>query len=195
MLSFLHMQKKIALNKALFIDRDGVLNEERGYVHTIEQFRFLPGVFDALALFSKAGYLLIVVTNQSGIARGYYTSQEMTKLHSYMLDALKSAGIHIDKVYFCPHHPEGVVEQYAVLCDCRKPNPGMLTRARRDLDLNMNASIIVGDKLTDIIAGKRAGIGHAVLVASGHAIDDNAKTSADFVFNDLLAAANHFTGE
>lgn len=175
--------------KAAFIDRDGVINEERNYVHRIEDFVLLPGVAEGLALLRDAGYRLVVVTNQAGIARGYYDQAAMDRLHDHLRAQLADAGVSLDAIYFCPHHPQGSVATLAVDCDCRKPAPGMLLQAAKDLDLDLSASVLVGDKLSDIQAGRRAGVHRAVLVESGHAVEPAARAEADLVVLDLLAAA------
>ncbi len=179
--------------KAAFIDRDGVINEERNYVHRIEDFVLLPGVAQGLALLRDAGFRLIVVTNQAGIARGYYDQSAMDRLHDHLRDQLALQGVALDAIYFCPHHPSGSVEGLAVECDCRKPSPGMLLQAAKDFDLDLSASVLIGDKLSDVQAGKRAGVGRAFIVESGHEVEDVARQQADGVAADLLAAARLLT--
>jgi D-glycero-D-manno-heptose 1,7-bisphosphate phosphatase len=179
--------------KAAFIDRDGVINEERNYVHSISDFVLLPGVIEGLKLLRDAGYRLIVITNQAGIARGYYTQAEMNRLHEYMRGLFAEHGVSIDAIYYCPHHPKGVVQEFAVECDCRKPSPGMLLQAAKDFDLNLNVSVLIGDKITDIQAGKRAGLGQTVIVQSGHKLEHEDTLEADAVELDLLAAARILT--
>ncbi|MDH1289682.1 D-glycero-beta-D-manno-heptose 1,7-bisphosphate 7-phosphatase [Comamonas terrigena] len=181
-------------SKAAFIDRDGVINEERNYVHRIEDFVLLPGVIEGLALLRDADYRLIVVTNQAGISRGYYDQAAMEILHNHLRAILADNGIELDAIYFCPHHPQGCINELAIECDCRKPAPGMLLKAARDFDLDLSSSILIGDKLSDIQAGKRAGVGQTVIVKSGHFIDPVTKAQADFIAEDLLAAARALTG-
>lgn len=176
-------------HKAAFIDRDGVINEERNYVYRLEDFHLLPGTVEALTLLRDAGYRLVVVTNQAGIARGYYDEVAMNRLHDYLRSHLAKDGVMLDAVYFCPHHPEGVVNGLNIECNCRKPAPGMLHQAAQDLNLDLAASVLIGDKVSDIEAGKRAGVGFTILVESGHQIDPNARVEADIVKPDLLAAA------
>jgi len=179
--------------KAAFIDRDGVINEERSYVHRIEDFVLLPGVVQGLALLREANFRLIVVTNQAGIARGYYDQSAMDRLHEHLHEQLAKHGVRLDAVYFCPHHPDGCVKQLAVQCDCRKPSPGMLLQAAKDFNLNLATSVLIGDKLSDVQAGKRAGVGRIVIVESGHYVESGARIEADEVAADLLAAARLLT--
>lgn len=178
-----------ALRKAAFIDRDGVINEERNYVHRIEDFVLLPGVPEGLALLQNAGYLLIIVTNQAGIARGYYDEPTMNALHSHMKAVLAAEHVHIDAVYHCPHHPQGSVAMYACDCTCRKPAPGMLLKAATDFNIDLSQSLLIGDKISDIEAAERAGVPRTVLVESGHSISAATRALAQHVAPNLLAAA------
>ena len=136
--------------KAAFIDRDGVINEERNYVHRIEDFHLLPGTVEALTLLRDSGYRLIVVTNQAGIARGYYDEAAMNRLHDFLRARLAEDGVILDAIYYCPHHPEGVVKGFDIECDCRKPAPGMLLQATQEFDIDLTASVLIGDKVSDI---------------------------------------------
>lgn len=179
--------------KAAFIDRDGVINEERNYVHRIEDFVLLPGVAQGLALLRDAGFWLIVVTNQAGIARGYYDQSAMDRLHDHLREQLALQGVALNAIYFCPHHPHGSVKELAFECDCRKPSPGMLLQAAKDFDLDLSSSVLIGDKLSDVQAGKKAGVGRVVMVESGHKVDASARLQADSVAEDLLAAAHLLT--
>lgn len=179
--------------KAAFIDRDGVINEERHYVHRIEDFVLLPGVVEGLARLRDAGYLLVVITNQAGIARGYYNRTAVDYLHAHLRGLLAGHGIALDAVYLCPHHPQGSVPGLAIECDCRKPAPGLLLQAARDFDLDLATSVMIGDKISDVQAGKRAGVGCTVIVESGHHVEPAARIEADIVAEDLLAAARLLT--
>lgn len=184
-----------SVHKAAFIDRDGVINEERGYVHRADQFALLPGVPEGLALLARAGYKLVVVTNQAGVARGYYDEQAVALLHAHMRQLLAAHRVHIDAIYYCPHHPEGAVAQYRQQCTCRKPADGMLRQAAAELGLDLTASVLVGDKRSDIEAGRAAGVAQTVLVESGHALDETARASAGRVAPDLRAAARILTSK
>jgi D-glycero-D-manno-heptose 1,7-bisphosphate phosphatase len=147
------------LRPALFLDRDGVLNEDQGYVHRWEDFRWIPGAREAVAAFNRAGWLVIVVTNQSGVGRGYYTEAEMHALHARMDEELARAGARIDAFYFCPQHPDADQDAYRHPDPPdRKPNPGMILRALAEWPIDRERSLLVGDKSSDMEAGRRAGI-------------------------------------
>ena len=174
---------------AVFLDRDGVINREDGYVHDVDEFHFIDGVFDACREMSKAGYRLIIITNQAGIARGYYTEGDYHHLTSWMLKEFRLHGVEIDGVYYCPHHPVHGVGGYRRDCDCRKPAPGMILRAAKEHSLDLRRSILVGDKATDIEAGRAAGIGCCVLVQTGHPVSNKDMDKAAPVFEDLPGMA------
>jgi D-glycero-D-manno-heptose 1,7-bisphosphate phosphatase len=143
--------------KAVFLDRDGVINVEKGYVHRIEEFELLPGVPRAIRLLKDAGFLVIVVTNQSGIARGYYPLDAVHRLHRHLDEELAAFGACIDAYYVCPHHPEHGIGDLKVDCSCRKPLPGMLEQAAADFGIHLSESYMIGDKPTDVEAGLAAG--------------------------------------
>jgi D-glycero-D-manno-heptose 1,7-bisphosphate phosphatase len=147
------------LRPALFLDRDGVLNEDPGYVHRWEDFRWIPGARETVAAFNRAGWLVIVVTNQSGIGRGFYTEADMHELHRRMSEALGAVGGHIDAFYHAPHHPDAKLEAYRHPDPPdRKPNPGMILKALSEWPIDREASILIGDKPSDMEAATRAGI-------------------------------------
>lgn len=138
------------MNKAVFLDRDGTINVDKDFLYKIDNFKYLPGVVEGLRLFQELGYLLIVVTNQSGIARGFYTEKDYHNIESWMEDDLKEKGISITASYYCPHLPGAVVKEYDVLCDCRKPKLGLYRRAIEDWDLDIDKCIAIGDKKRDL---------------------------------------------
>jgi D-glycero-D-manno-heptose 1,7-bisphosphate phosphatase len=139
--------------KALFLDRDGVINREKNYVFRIEDFEFIDGIFDFCEYFQRKGYLIFVITNQAGIARGFYTADDYSTLTDWMVAQFEKRNIYISKVYHCPHHPE-----ITGPCDCRKPNPGMILQAAGEFNLELKDSILVGDYEHDLKAGENAGI-------------------------------------
>jgi D-glycero-D-manno-heptose 1,7-bisphosphate phosphatase len=149
---------------ALFLDRDGVINVDHGYVHTPEEFQFIDGIFDLVSAANRSGYLVVVVTNQAGIGRGYYSEAQFHALTDWMKTKFAEHGGKIDAVYFCPHHPTEGLGIYRKDCDCRKPAPGMLLAARHDLDINLTKSIFVGDLLKDVQAADAAGIGQVFIL-------------------------------
>lgn len=145
-------------NKAVFFDRDGTLNVEKDYLYRIEDFQWEQEAVEAIKYCHDLGYLVIVITNQSGVARGYYEENDISRLHSHMDSLLSAAGTSIDGYYYCPHHPQAQVERYRVKCDCRKPLPGLVLRAIKDFDIDPKASLMVGDKPRDIQSGMAAGV-------------------------------------
>ncbi|KOP71883.1 D,D-heptose 1,7-bisphosphate phosphatase [Bacillus sp. FJAT-21945] len=151
------------MNKALFLDRDGVINVEKNYVHKIEDFEFIDGIFELTKYFQDKGYLIIVITNQAGIGRGYYTEEDFHKLNDWMIDQFKQRGILITEVYYCPFHPTHGIGEYKKDSFDRKPNPGMILNAARKYNFNLSESILIGDKESDIEAGKSAGVGMNIL--------------------------------
>lgn len=146
------------LKPAVFFDRDGVLNIDRGYVYRSEDFEWMPGAIDTIKYFNNQGYLVFVITNQSGIARGYYTEQDLHTLNEFMNRELAKYGAHIDGFYYCPHHKDGVIPQYTRECTCRKPRPGMIIKAMQEWPVDTEKSIVVGDKPSDIEAAEAAGV-------------------------------------
>lgn len=177
---------------AVFLDRDGVINRDAGYVHKVEEFFFIEGVFDACRVMSKAGYRLIIITNQAGIARGYYTEDDFHHLTKWMLGEFRRHGVEIDGVYYCPHHPVHGVGEYRRNCECRKPAPEMILRAAKEHSLDLHQSMLIGDKMTDIDAGRAAGVGCCILVLTGHSLSTADADRADNVFADLRDVASAF---
>jgi D-glycero-D-manno-heptose 1,7-bisphosphate phosphatase len=156
------------MNKALFLDRDGVVNKEKNYLYKIEDFEFIDGVFETCKYFQDKDYLTVIITNQAGIAREKYTENDFEKLTDWMTEEFEKRNIKISKVYHCPHHPD-----FSGECECRKPNIGMLLEAQKYFDIDLSQSILVGDKNSDIEAGIKAGIGRNYLINTGHKIDKN----------------------
>ena len=152
---------------AVFLDRDGVINVDSGYVGDWDSFVFLPGVIEAMRALCDAGYALVIVTNQSGIGRGFYTEEDFQVLTERMCNELSRHGVSIAGVYFCPHLPEAALPQYRKTCDCRKPKPGLIHRALEELDIDLTRSVMVGDKNSDMQAALAAGIPQRYQVVSG----------------------------
>lgn len=176
--------------KAVFLDRDGVINEERGYVHKADDFALLPGVVAAIRQLRLNGFKVIVVTNQSGIARGFFEGAAVDKLHRHLQRILAAEGTQVDGIYYCPHHPDGTVTEFAVTCDCRKPMPGLFLRAASELKLDLKSSYLVGDKLSDIQAGRQADVKKTFLVRTGHPLSHEAISYADYLADDLYEVAS-----
>lgn len=153
-------------NKAVFFDRDGVINRDTGYVGAISDFEFLPGVPDALCRIRHQGYLLILCTNQSGIARGRYLLSDFLRTTAWMQQVLSLHDAAFDGIYFCPHHPQAAVERYRLECDCRKPKGGMFKKACADFCIDPCASFAVGDRMRDLEGARVAGITNVALIGS-----------------------------
>lgn len=149
----------VPVNQALFLDRDGVINVEKNYVHRIEDFDFMDGIFDLCRTAQELGYKLVVITNQAGIGRGYYTEADFERLTRWMLERFANQGVEIAAVYHCPYHPTAGIGEYRQESFDRKPNPGMILRAANAHGLDLSRSILIGDKESDIQAGEAAGIG------------------------------------
>lgn len=154
---------------AAFLDRDGVINVDSGYVGCWEEFAYLPDAIDGLILLQKLGFKLVVVTNQSGIARGYYTEKDFLRLTQTMKEDLSSRGVELSAVYYCPYLADADREPYRVESALRKPEPGMLLLAAQEHDLDLSRSVMVGDKVSDMVAAQRASVPHRFHVTSGAA--------------------------
>lgn len=146
------------MNKAVFLDRDGTINIDKHYLYKREDFEYLDGAVNALRRLTEAGYLLVVITNQSGIARGYYTEQDFLSLNDWMITDLANKGVEICKTYYCPHYPESNEGRYSQVCECRKPATGLFWRAKEELDIDMEQSYAVGDKLRDLSICNESGV-------------------------------------
>jgi len=173
-------------NRAVFLDRDGTLNIDKGYVHRIEDWEWIPGAMEAMVALKNAGFLLIVITNQAGIARGYYDENAMNIMHSKVNEELKSHGATIDGFYHCPHHPD-----FSGACECRKPNPGLLFKAMRDFDIDRNHSWMIGDKASDIQAGLSAGVS-PILILTGYGQTESTQVKNDVIRCEDIHAASHY---
>ena len=173
------------MNKAIFLDRDGTLNIDYGYVHEIDNFKFIDGAIDALRELKKMRYMLVLVTNQSGIARGYFSEDQFLQLTEWMDWSLAEQDVDLDGIYYCPHHPEGKGE-YKEDCDCRKPKSGMLLQAIKELKIDPTQSIMVGDKVEDLKAGIGAKVKMNVLVRTGKPVTRGGERVADYVLDSIV---------
>ncbi|MBM4231727.1 MAG: HAD family hydrolase [Gammaproteobacteria bacterium] len=173
------MSKKIA-----FLDRDGVINEDTGYISRWSDFKFIPGAIEAMTSIQRSGFKIVVVTNQSGIARGLFSLNDFHDLNNKMLEVCSAFGVKISAVYCCPHHPQGTVKRYSISCACRKPSPGLIETALHEQDGCRSASFLVGDKHTDIEAARRANLGRAFLIREKSSFGDPS-SSADATFQSL----------
>ena len=172
-------------NKAVFLDRDGVINVDTGYISHSDDFVFIDGVIDACKAIKEKGYQIVVITNQSGIARGYFSEDEFMTLTEWMDWSLADKGVDIDGIYFCPHHPEKGIGELKQDCNCRKPQPGMILSAKNHLDIDLSQSFLVGDKMSDLQAGKNAGVATNILVRTGKEVTEEAAENADHVVGSL----------
>ena len=181
------------MKPAVFLDRDGTLIEDVGYLDRLDQMTVFPWTVDVIRAFNRAGLAVVVVTNQSGIAKGLFTEAFVEETHRQLSARLAAGGARIDAYYYCPHHPDGVVDAYRQRCDCRKPASGLVNRAVRDLDLDPARSFVVGDKWLDIGLARAAGA-RGILVRSGTGAAEEARpqpgVSADAIVDNLAAAAS-----
>jgi D-glycero-D-manno-heptose 1,7-bisphosphate phosphatase len=160
-----------ALRPAVFLDRDGTINEQMGYINHISRFQMLPGVAAAIRRLNEARIPVVVVTNQSGLARGYFPAELLTAVHEKMVALLAKDGAHVDGIYVCPHHPEAKKEEYRLNCNCRKPKPGLLLLAAAEMGLDLARSVVVGDRWSDLKTAKAVGA-LPVLVLTGYGRGD-----------------------
>ena len=192
---------KTPLSPVIFLDRDGTINEEVHYLHRPEDLKILPGVPQAIRRFREAGYQVVVITNQAGIGRGYYTEKDLELLNRYLNQVLAEEQAHIDGFYFCPHHPEHGIGKYKKACRCRKPDIGMFEQAEKDFPVDKSRSYMIGDKLIDTQAGHNFGI-RSVLVGTGYGAGlfknqwDSRPVTADYdhYAENLMAAADWIIG-
>ena len=165
---------------ALFLDRDGVLTEEIGYITSVENLHIFPYAEECIRLIHEKGYYAIVITNQSGVARGLFTEETLKDMNTFLKEMTG-----VDAIYYCPHHPDGEVDKYRKICKCRKPEIGLLEQACKDFDINMDKSYMVGDRAGDILTGQRVGI-KAILLESGYGLAKlEQNVTPDYVFADL----------
>jgi len=181
------------MRPAVFLDRDGTLIEEAGYLDRLERLIFFPFSVDAVRLLNHAGLAVVIVTNQAGVARGIFPESFVAEAHAHLSERLQAGGAAVDGFYYCPHHPDGTVEPYRRSCDCRKPGDAMLRRAAAELDLDLARSTVVGDRWHDIEAGSRAGA-RTVLVRTGYGRTEEQRpkpgVAADAVTDNLIEAVS-----
>lgn len=159
------------MNKTLFLDRDGIINVDHGYVHTKEKFKFVDGIFELCRYAQELGYQIIVITNQAGIARGMYSVEDFLTLSKWMKEQFIKEKVIITDVYFCPHHPKKGFAPYKVECECRKPKPGMIFEAAKKHNIDLKQSVFIGDKVSDIKAAENAGIHNRIMLTGKYADD------------------------
>lgn len=152
---------------AVFLDRDGTINEEVGYIHELERLNLIPGAAEVIRKLNEMGVPVVLATNQSGPARGFYPESWIHQLNQRLNHLLAAEGARLDALYYCPHLPDGSVPEFSLACDCRKPEPGMLIQAAQEHDLDLARSFMIGDKATDVEVGERAGA-HTILLTSGY---------------------------
>ncbi len=173
---------------AVFLDRDGVINVDHGYVHDEHDFEYVDGVFEAAKKFQDMGFMLVLVTNQSGIARGMFSEDRFLSLTQWMDWNFADNGVELDGIYYCPHHPEHGVGKYKQDCDCRKPKPGMFLSAKEFLDIDMAKSVMIGDKAEDMMAAEAAGVGTKILVRTGKPVTEKGESLATVVVDSIANA-------
>jgi D-glycero-D-manno-heptose 1,7-bisphosphate phosphatase len=178
------------MNKAVFIDKDGTLIKDVSYNVDTNLVEFESSAFEALKLMQENGYLLVIITNQPGIAFEYFTERELDKVHDYLQDSLKQKGVSLNGFYYCPHHVSGKLLNYAIACDCRKPAPGLLFKAAADMNIDLAGSWMIGDILNDMEAGNKAGC-KTILINNGNETEWelNELRQPNFVATNLLQAA------
>jgi D-glycero-D-manno-heptose 1,7-bisphosphate phosphatase len=181
------------MKPAVFIDRDGTINEQRGYINHISRFVLFPGVREAISLLNKNNHLVVVTSNQSGVAQGYFPVELVHETHKLMKKELAKDNAYLDGVYFCPHHPHGIVSEYKRECRCRKPGTGLIERARVELDIDMQKSYVIGDRWLDIDFAQNANL-PGILVLTGYGRGDleyivpHKRLKPTFVADDLFRA-------
>jgi D-glycero-D-manno-heptose 1,7-bisphosphate phosphatase len=177
--------------RAVFLDRDGTINQDIGYLYRQEDFQFIPNAPEAIKLLNDHLFKTIVITNQAGVARGFYQEGDVLRLHEFINQKLRKYDANIDAFYFCPHHPIAGVGQYRVDCDCRKPKPGLILKAAKEHNLDLAQSFMIGDKMDDIRAGINAGV-KGLLVKTGYGKQDTVLLEdQSLIFDSLYEAANY----
>lgn len=176
----------------IFLDRDGTINEEIEFLHAPDQIRLIPKAADAIREFNMLGFKIFILTNQSGIAHGIFNENDLKEIHEKLLSILKKSNAKIDHIYYCPHHPEGKIEKYRKICNCRKPMTGMFEIAAKEYNINLSRSFVIGDKKIDIEAGNNCGA-FSILVLTGYGKSElercrETNTKIDFVAEDLYNA-------
>jgi D-glycero-D-manno-heptose 1,7-bisphosphate phosphatase len=179
------------MNKAVFLDRDGTIIEDVGYLNTPAEIKFIPGSIAAIKKLKEAGYKVVVITNQAGVARGLITEDMLQTIDKTLHKWILNSGTHLDALYYCPHHAEHGVYPYKQACECRKPHPGLLLKAQKDLNIDLAQSFMVGDKATDIEAGQRAGVKTVFVMTGRGEVEKSAmKTPPNHSAADLNQAAD-----
>lgn len=182
------------MEKVVFLDRDGTINIERNYLYRLEDFQFIRGVPEAIRKLNEANFKVVVITNQAGIARGYYSEEDVQKLHQYINEELKKNGAYIDCFYYCPHHPKEGIDTYKVNCNCRKPKIGMLLKTEEKYQIDKENSWFIGDNRGDILAGQNYNI-KTILVSTGYGkkvyLNDRDGLIFDYYAKDLPDAVNY----
>jgi histidinol-phosphate phosphatase family protein len=176
------------MNKAVFIDRDGTIARDAPYCSNPEDFELLPGVAEGIKLFNKHGFKVVVITNQSGVGRGYFTEEMLARIHDKMRDELAKYGAHVDAVYYCPHHPDDN-------CECRKPRPKMVFQAASDLRINLQQSYVIGDHDMDIEMGKNVGCKTILIAAKNKGSESDKVPCSDYVASSVSDAAQWIIAE
>ena len=183
-------------NTAVFLDRDGTINEEVGYLDSLDKFKVIPSAYEAIRLINESGMRVVVISNQAGVARGFFTEDFVKITHEHLESVLRKKGAYIDNFYYCPHHPTEGIEPYRQVCNCRKPASGMLLQAAQDFNIDLTRSYLVGDRFNDIEAGKKIGV-RGILVKTGFGqslLQDDGPDEAtpenkpDFIAADILEA-------
>jgi D-glycero-D-manno-heptose 1,7-bisphosphate phosphatase len=176
----------ITRRPAVFFDRDGTLNEEVEFLTAPEQMRLIPGAGRAVRAVNENGFLALVISNQSGIARGLFTEADLIPIHAKFQQELAASGARIDRIYYCPHHPTAGIPPYRVDCDCRKPRPGMLHRAEEEMGVDLSRSYVVGDRIVDVLAGRNAGA-KGILVLTGYGTSSAGECREQGIVPDYIA--------